>query len=96
MIRLSPEKWQSQPLFVPNIHYLLPFNPKLPVETRTTRQSMPQRVGPTRDKEPCEHQPVNDNNLQEPFLLNDQIVAGEVTVKATVFSEHRLIVAQLI
>ena len=61
-----------------------------------TRQSRPQRVGPTRDKEPCEHQPVTDNNLQEPLLLNDQIVAGEVTVAATVCSEHRFIVAQLI
>ena len=74
----------------PNIHSLLPFNPKLPVETRTTRQSRPQRVSLTRDKEPCEHQPVTDNNLQEPILLYDQIVAGEVTVAATVCSEHSL------
>ena len=42
----------------------------------------------TREKEPCEHQPVTDNNLQEPLLLYDQIVAGEVTVAATVCSEH--------
>ena len=47
-----------------------------------------QRVGPTRDKEPCEHQPVTDNNLQEPLLLYDQIVAREVSVAATVCSEH--------
>ena len=58
------------------------------METRTTRQSRPQRVGPTRDKEPCEHQPVTDNNLQEPIILYDQIVAGEVTVAATVSYEH--------
>ncbi len=45
----------------------------------------------TSEKEPCEHQPVTDNNLQEPL-----IVAGEVTVAATVCSEHRFIVAQLI
>ena len=57
---------------------------------RTTRQSRPQRVGPTRDKEPCEHQPVTYNNLQEPILLYDQIVAGEVTVASTVCSEHTL------
>ena len=50
----------------------------------------------TSEKEPCEHQPVTDNNLQEPLLLYDQIVAGEVTVAATVCSEHRFIVAQLI
>ena len=42
----------------------------------------------TSEKEPCEHQPVTDNNLQEPLLLYDQIVAGEVTVAATVCSEH--------
>ena len=42
----------------------------------------------TSEKEPCEHQPVTDNNLQEPLLLDDQIVAGEVTVAATVCSEH--------
>ena len=42
----------------------------------------------TREKEPCEHQPVTDNNLQEPLLLYDQIVAEEVTVAATVCSEH--------
>ena len=48
------------------------------------------------EKEPYEHQPVTDNNLQEPLLLYDQIVAGEVTVAATVCSEHRSIVAQLI
>ena len=50
----------------------------------------------TSEKEPCEHQPVTDNNLQEPLLLYDQIVAGEVTVAATVGYEHRFIVAQLI
>ena len=50
----------------------------------------------TSEKEPCEHQPVTDNNLQEPLLLYDQIVAGEVTVAATVCFEHRFIVAQLI
>ena len=50
----------------------------------------------TSEKEPCEHQPVTDNNLQEPLLLYDQIVAVEVTVAATVCSEHRFIVAQLI
>ena len=50
----------------------------------------------TSEKEPCEHQPVTDNDLQEPLLLYDQIVAGEVTVPATVCSEHRFIVAQLI
>ena len=50
----------------------------------------------TSEKEPCEHQPVTDNNLQEPLLLYDQIVAGEVTVAATVCSERRFIVAQLI
>ena len=44
----------------------------------------------TSEKEPCEHQPVTDNNLQEPLLLYDQIVAGEVTVAATVCSEHTL------
>ncbi len=33
----------------------------------------------TSEKEPCEHQPVTDNNLQEPLLLYDQIVAGEVS-----------------
>ena len=60
------------------------------METRTTRQSRPQRVGPTRDKQPSEHQPVTDNNLQEPILLYDRIVAGEVTVAATVCSEHTL------
>ena len=43
----------------------------------------------TSEKEPCEHQPVTDNDLQEPLLLYDQIVAGEVTVAATVCSEHR-------
>ena len=42
----------------------------------------------TSEKEPCEHQPVTDNNLQEPLILYDQIVAGEVTVAATVCSEH--------
>ena len=60
------------------------------MEIRTTRQSRPQRVGPTHDKEPCEHQPVTDNNLKEPILLYDQIVAGEVTVAATVCSKHTL------
>ena len=44
----------------------------------------------TSEKEPCEHQPVTDNDLQEPLLLYDQIVAGEVTVAATVCSEHTL------
>ena len=44
----------------------------------------------TSEKEPCEHQPVTDNDLQEPVLLYDQIVAGEVTVAATVCSEHTL------
>ena len=44
----------------------------------------------TSEKEPCEHQPVTDNNIQEPLLLYDQIVAGEVTVAATVCSEHTL------
>ena len=44
----------------------------------------------TSEKEPCEHQPVTGNNLQEPLLLYDQIVAGEVTVAATVCSEHTL------
>ena len=41
---------------------------------------------------------VTNNNLQEPLLLYDHIVAGEVTVAATVCSEHRFIyiVAQLI
>ena len=42
----------------------------------------------TSEKEPCEHQPVTDNNLQEPLLLRDQIVAGEVTVASTLCSEH--------
>ena len=37
---------------------------------------------------------VTDNDLPEPLLLYDQIVAGEVTVAATVCSEHRFIVAQ--
>ena len=73
-----------------SVHSLLPFNPKLPVDIQTTRQNRLQRIGPTRDKEPCEHQPVTDNNLQEPILLYDQIVAGEVTVAATVCSEHTL------
>ena len=50
----------------------------------------------TSEKEPCERQPVTDNDLQEPLLLYDQIVSGEVTVAATVCSEHRFIVAQLI
>ena len=50
----------------------------------------------TSEKEPCERQSVTDNDLQEPPLLYDQIVAGEVTVPATVCSEHRFIVAQLI
>ena len=50
----------------------------------------------TTEQEPCEHQPVTDNDLQEPLLLYDQIVAGEVTVAATVCPEHRFIVAQLI
>ena len=40
----------------------------------------------TSEKEPCEHQHVTDNNLQEPPLLYDQIVAGEMTVAATVCS----------
>ena len=40
--------------------------------------------------EPCEHQPVTDNNLEEPIILYDQIVAGELTVAATVGSEHTL------
>ena len=44
----------------------------------------------TSEKEPCEHQPVTDNDLQEPLLLYGQIVAGEVTVAATVCSEHTL------
>ena len=44
----------------------------------------------TSEKEPCEHQPVTDNDLQEPVLLYDHIVAGEVTVAATVCSEHAL------
>ena len=65
-------------------------------DPNNTAEQGPQRVGPTSDKEPCEHQPVTDNNLQEPLLLNDQIVAGEVTVAATVCSERRFIVAQLI
>ncbi len=66
------------------------INPKLPVENQAIRQTRPQRVGPTRDKEPCEHQPVTDNNLQEPILLYDHIVAGEVAVAATrtLCSEH--------
>ena len=60
----------------------------------TTDQATKSR--PTSAKEPCEHQPVTYNDLQEPVLLYDQIVAGEVTVAATVCSEHRFIVAQLI
>ena len=40
------------------------------------------------ENEPCEHQPVTDNDLQEHLLLYDQIIAGEVTVEATVGSEH--------
>ena len=55
-----------------------------------------QATNSTSEKEPCEHQPVTDNNLQEPLLLYDQFVAGEVTVAATVCSEYRFIVAQLI
>ena len=62
----------------------------------TAEQATARDHSPTRDKEPCEHQPVTDNNLQEPLLLNDQIATGEVTVAATVCSEHRFIVAQLI
>ena len=49
-----------------------------------------QATNSTSEKEPCEHQPVTDNDLQEPLLLYDQIVAGEVTVAATVCSEHTL------
>ena len=44
----------------------------------------------TSEKQPWEHQPVTDNDLQEPVLLYDHIVAGEVTVAATVCSEHTL------
>ena len=49
----------------------------------------------TSEKELCEHQPVTDNNLQEPLLLYDQIVAGELAVAATrtLFSEHTFHVA---
>ena len=43
----------------------------------------------TSAKEPHEHQPVTDNDLQEPLLLHDQIVAGEVTA-ASVCSEEVL------
>ena len=50
-----------------------------------------QATNSTSEKEPCEHQPVTDNNVQEPLLLYDQIVAGEVTVAATVCPEHRFI-----
>ncbi len=42
----------------------------------------------TSEKEPCEHQRVSDNDLQEPLLLYDQSVAEEMTVGATVCSEH--------
>ena len=42
----------------------------------------------TSEKEPCEYQPVTDNDIQEYILLYDQIVAGEVTVSTTVCSEH--------
>ena len=61
-----------------------------------TNNTTDQATKSTSEKEPCERQPVTDNDLQEPFLLCDQIVAGEVTVAATVCSEHRFIVAQLI
>ena len=40
------------------------------------------------EKEPCEQPPVTDNNLQEPLLLYDHTVARDVTVAATVCSEH--------
>ena len=69
----------------PDRYSLLPFNPKLPVENRHHDD---QATKSTSEKEPCEHQPVTDNNLQEHLLLYDQIVAGEVTVAATVCSEH--------
>ena len=41
------------------------------------------------EKEPCEHKPLTDNDLQESLLLHDQIVAGEVTA-ATVCPEKVL------
>ena len=56
--------------------------------SREPNTTTDQATKSTSEKEPCEHQPVTDNNLQEPLLLYDQIVAGEVTVAATVCSEH--------
>ena len=52
---------------------------RLEAPSREPNNTTYQATESTSEKEPCEHQPVTDNNLQEPLLLYDQIVAGEVS-----------------
>ena len=84
----------SEHTFPAAIQYEVPSGE--PNTTREPNTTTDQATKIISEKEPCEHQPVTDNNLQEPLLVNDQIVAGKVTVAASVCSEHRFIVAQLI